>query len=289
MGAGDRSLTPPPGAASTAATPRRRQRAAPDSDPGGRLHGRGGPPAGAIRRPRCRNILSDSPCPLGHARGRGPILSALTSMRRWCQRRTVLYWWPDYGRQRGTVARLSPRGASGFLHVVAHTRRGRLGCWRCAARRTPLLDAASCRDWPHWVLDASPACPSGPTADAARALGPGPPGPKFESSLRGAFAECLCNLSRGRLCDFPHGHKGYWFIQTAGWWPSKSESGEAGNGKGRRENIDHCRAGSCDGGVFFWQCWVPHLRYNRTHPPHKINNFLLPKPDRFFKNGYTLF
>ena len=183
MGAGDRSLTPPPGAASTAATPRRRQRAAPDSDPGGRLHGRGGPPAGAIRRPRCRNILSDSPCPLGHARGRGPILSALTSMRRWCQRRTVLYWWPDYGRQRGTVARLSPRGASGFLHVVAHTRRGRLGCWRCAARRTPLLDAASCRDWPHCVLGASPACPSGPAAGAARALGPGPPGLKFELSL----------------------------------------------------------------------------------------------------------
>ena len=51
------------------------------------------------------------------------------------------------------------------------------------ARRTPLLDAASCRDWPHCVLGASPACPSGPAAGAARALGPGPPGLKFELSL----------------------------------------------------------------------------------------------------------
>ena len=154
------------------------------------------------------------------------------------------------------------------------------------ARRTPLLDAASCRDWPHWVLDASPACPSGPTADAARALGPGPPGPKFESSLRGAFAECLCNLSRGRLCDFPHGHKGYWFIQTAGWWPSKSRQA---TGKAAERPLTIAGPEAATVGVFFWQCWVPHFRYNRTHPPHKINNFLLPKPDRLFKNGYTLF
>ena len=34
--------------------------------------------------------------------------------------RTVLYWWPDDGWQRGTVARLCPRGA--FSHVVAYNR-----------------------------------------------------------------------------------------------------------------------------------------------------------------------
>ena len=34
--------------------------------------------------------------------------------------RTLLYWWPDDGWQRGTMARLCPRAA--FLHVVAYTR-----------------------------------------------------------------------------------------------------------------------------------------------------------------------
>ena len=34
--------------------------------------------------------------------------------------RTILYWWPKDGWQRGTVARLCPRGA--FSHVVAYTR-----------------------------------------------------------------------------------------------------------------------------------------------------------------------
>ena len=34
--------------------------------------------------------------------------------------RTILYWWPEDGWQRGTVARLCPRGA--FSHVVAYTR-----------------------------------------------------------------------------------------------------------------------------------------------------------------------
>ena len=142
----------PPAAASSAATPRRRRRADPDSDPGARLHGRGGPPAGAIRRPGYRNSLSNSPCPLGRARGRGPILSALTSMRRWCQGRTVLYWWPDYGRQRGIVARLSPRVASGFLHVVAYTRRGR--CWRCqhGGRRCSTPPPAVTGPTAYWVL-----------------------------------------------------------------------------------------------------------------------------------------
>ena len=33
--------------------------------------------------------------------------------------RTLLYWWPADGWQRGTVARLCPRGA--FSHVVAYT------------------------------------------------------------------------------------------------------------------------------------------------------------------------
>ena len=34
--------------------------------------------------------------------------------------RTVLYWWPDDCWQRGTAARLCPRGA--FSHVVAYNR-----------------------------------------------------------------------------------------------------------------------------------------------------------------------
>ena len=51
--------------------------------------------------------------------------------------RTVLYWWPDDGWQRGTVARLCPRGA--FSHVVAYNRQ------TSALRGTAdtLLDAAS--------------------------------------------------------------------------------------------------------------------------------------------------
>jgi hypothetical protein len=36
------------------------------------------------------------------------------------RRRQLLYWWPDDGWQRGTVARLCPRPA--FSHVVAYTR-----------------------------------------------------------------------------------------------------------------------------------------------------------------------
>ena len=49
----------------------------------------------------------------------------------------LLYWWPDEGWQRGTVARLCPRGA--FSHVVAYTRQ------TSALRGTAdtLLDAAS--------------------------------------------------------------------------------------------------------------------------------------------------
>ena len=58
--------------------------------------------------------------------------------------RTLLYWWPSDGWQRGTVARLCPRGA--FSHVVAYTRQ------TSALRGTAdtLLDAASYGS--RWVL-----------------------------------------------------------------------------------------------------------------------------------------
>ena len=56
----------------------------------------------------------------------------------------LLYWWPTDGWQRGTVARLCPRGA--FSHVVAYTRQ------TSALRGTAdtLLDAASYGS--RWVL-----------------------------------------------------------------------------------------------------------------------------------------
>ena len=58
--------------------------------------------------------------------------------------RTILCWWPVDGWQRGTVARLCPRGA--FSHVVAYTRQ------TSALRGTAdtLLDAASYGI--RWVL-----------------------------------------------------------------------------------------------------------------------------------------
>ena len=66
--------------------------------------------------------------------------------------RTLLYWWPTDGWQRGTVARLCPRGA--FSHVVAYSRQ------TSALRGTAdsLLDAASYGD--RWVL-LSPAAAAG--------------------------------------------------------------------------------------------------------------------------------
>ena len=56
----------------------------------------------------------------------------------------VLYWWPSDGWQRGTVARLYPRGA--FSHVVAYSRQtSTLG-----GTANSLLDAASYGA--RWVL-----------------------------------------------------------------------------------------------------------------------------------------
>ena len=87
--------------------------------------------------------------------------------------RTLLYWWPADGWQRGTVARLCQRGA--FSHVVAYTRQ------TSALRGTAdtLLDAAS---YGHrWVL-LSPAPAAGvdraaassPIARRTRRQGPRP-------------------------------------------------------------------------------------------------------------------
>ena len=50
--------------------------------------------------------------------------------------RKILYWWPEDGWQRGTVARLCPRGA--FSHVVAYTRQTSALRWTADT----LLDAA---------------------------------------------------------------------------------------------------------------------------------------------------
>ena len=70
--------------------------------------------------------------------------------------RTLLYWWPTDGWQRGTVARLCPRGA--FSHVVAYSRQ------TSALRGTAdsLLDAASYGS--RWVL-LSPAAAVGVNRD----------------------------------------------------------------------------------------------------------------------------
>ena len=76
--------------------------------------------------------------------------------------RTLLYWWPDDGWQRGTVARLCPRGA--FSQVVAYT-------WQTSALRgtvDTLLDAASYGA--RWLL-------------LSPAPGPGPLDPEFEFGL----------------------------------------------------------------------------------------------------------
>ena len=58
--------------------------------------------------------------------------------------RTVLFCWPDYGWQRGTVARLDQRGA--FSHVVAYNRQTSV----LRGKTDTLLDAASYGS--RWVL-----------------------------------------------------------------------------------------------------------------------------------------
>ncbi len=88
--------------------------------------------------------------------------------------RTILYWWPTDGWQRGTVAHLCPRGV--FSHVVAYSRQS------SALRGTAdlLLDAASYGI--RWVV-LSPALPTSavacrcPQRRAApwSAAAPGPP------------------------------------------------------------------------------------------------------------------
>ena len=72
----------------------------------------------------------------------------------------LLYWWPTDGWQRGTVARLCPRGA--FSHVVAYSRQ------TSSLRGTAdsLLDAASYGS--RWVL-LSPAAADGLCRDSPAA------------------------------------------------------------------------------------------------------------------------
>ena len=99
--------------------------------------------------------------------GRGwegtPALAPPGDLRTELKGRPVLYWWPDDGLQRGTVARLCPRGA------FSHARQSSALCGktdRCSM--PPPTAPAGCfsrqpprRVWP------------GP-------FGPGPPDPKFE-------------------------------------------------------------------------------------------------------------
>ncbi len=80
--------------------------------------------------------------------------------------RTLLYWWPTDGWQRGTVSRFCPRGA--FSHMVAYTRQ------TSALRGTAdtLLDAAFYGT--RWVLLSRLPPPGSPGP-----FGPDPPGPEF--------------------------------------------------------------------------------------------------------------
>ena len=79
---------------------------------------------------------------------------------------TLLYWWPDDGWQRGTVARLCLRGP--LSHVVAYTRQ--TSALRGTADTLPVLDAASYGT--RWVL-----LSAAPAAGVTRALRPRPPRP----------------------------------------------------------------------------------------------------------------
>jgi hypothetical protein len=75
--------------------------------------------------------------------------------------RPLLYWWPDEGWQRGTVARLCPLPA--FLHVVAYTRQ------TSALRGTADSLLYSACNGARWVL-LSPA----PAAGVRGRAGPDP-------------------------------------------------------------------------------------------------------------------
>jgi len=81
--------------------------------------------------------------------------------------RQLLYWWPDDGWQRGTVARLCPRRA--FSHVVAYTRQTS----ELRGTADSLLDSASYGA--RWVLS--------PSAAAGVSHAP-PPGPRRSSRPR---------------------------------------------------------------------------------------------------------
>ena len=96
--------------------------------------------------------------------------------------RTVLYWWPDDGWQRGTVARLCPRGA--FSHAVACNRQ------TSALRGTAdsLLDPPTAPAVSMSAVGASPAgpgggCGPGPSTPGPRALGLSLVGGSSESQL----------------------------------------------------------------------------------------------------------
>jgi hypothetical protein len=72
--------------------------------------------------------------------------------------RQVLYWWPDDGWQRGTVARLCPRVA--FLHVVAYMRQmsALRGTVTGTALADSVLDSASYgARWARVLLSPGPA------------------------------------------------------------------------------------------------------------------------------------
>ena len=115
--------------------------------------------------------------------------------------RTVLYWWPDDGWQRGTVACLCPRGA--FWHVVAYTRQ--TSALRCTA--DTLLDAASYGS--SWVLLAGPGggCGPGrprppPTLTKLSIVGGSSQLPVWAGRLTDIHIECSC------LCCLFRGHRG---------------------------------------------------------------------------------
>ena len=106
---------------------------------------------------------------------------------------TILFWWPEDGWQRCTVARLCPRGES--LHVVAYIRqtsalrRGAAAAAGCTA--VTLLDAAS---YDVRCVLLSPAAGAahrvGCSAERASLAGPSDPYFQFGLWLVTAWASC---------------------------------------------------------------------------------------------------